>query len=125
MMTILVIDDNKDYRRTLIELLILENYQTLEAIDGLAGIEMIRKHSPDLIISDLEMPVMNGLQLLKLVKSHPILGKTPFIMITGYSDQAFVSSLSDLGLAACFLKPVGITELLGAIEKCLSADSAS
>lgn len=124
MNTILIIDDNTEYRRTLVELLRLENYRTLEAVDGLNGIEMLRQHSVDLIISDLEMPVMNGLQVLKMVKNHPTLAKIPFIMLTGYSDEAFLNSLAGLGLNTYFIKPVGINELLLAIEKCLGTGTS-
>jgi diguanylate cyclase len=121
MHTILVMDDNTEYRRTLLERLRLENYRTLEALNGLGGIERIHQHSPDLIISDLEMPSMKGCQVLKRVKAHPTLAKTPFIMLTGYSNESFLRSLLDFCLDAYFLKPVGLTELLLAIEKCLTA----
>lgn len=65
MQTILIIEDNVDYRVNLAEILQDELYYTLEAENGLIGLAMIGDHLPDLILCDIDMPIMTGVEILK------------------------------------------------------------
>ena len=71
MKTIMIIDDNKNYRVHLKRLLTLEDYATLEAEDGLLGLDAIHKYSPHLILCDMDMPVMDGMEVLRSVMELP------------------------------------------------------
>jgi len=64
MPTILIIDDNNDYRTNVADHLRLENYITLEAENGLVGMQMIRHYLPDMILCDVDMPLMDGIDVL-------------------------------------------------------------
>ena len=77
MNTILVIDDNEVYRQSLIQVLKLESYYTLEAEHAQIGLEMIELYTPNLIVCDVDMPLMNGLEVLETVKADPIAAKMP------------------------------------------------
>jgi CheY-like chemotaxis protein len=124
MSTVLVIDDNKDYRKSFRKVLELENYEALEAENGLTGIAMIRHHLPDIILCDIEMPVMNGIDVLRKVKAVPLWAKIPFVIISGHSNQHIVQAAYDLGVAAYLTKPVTIVELLAVIIRFLGANAA-
>ncbi len=113
--TILIIDDNKDYRANLAEVLGLENYETLEAENGQVGWQMIQAHSPSLIISDVDMPLMDGLELLKRTKTDSVLAKIPFLMVSGRNDQHIQKIANDLGVDQYFTKPISIKEILIAV----------
>jgi CheY-like chemotaxis protein len=115
MQTILVIDDDKDYRADIKELLELEQYQMLEAEDGFIGWQMIRRYSPDLVICDVDMPIMNGIEVLKQVKSTASLANIPFVILSG-QDECILLSAFKLGANGVLRKPVDIRVLLSAIK---------
>lgn len=115
MNTILVIEDNKTYRQNLIEVFELENYATLEAENGLIGLHMIQRHLPDIILCDIDMPVMNGIEVLRHVKADPFFAKIPFIISTGSSDGFDLKTAQELGAASYLTKPAKITDVLETI----------
>jgi two-component system alkaline phosphatase synthesis response regulator PhoP len=125
MYTILVIDDNEDYRTSFREVLELENYKTLEAENGLIGLAMIQQYVPDMILCDVEMPVMNGIDVLRTVKADVLLAKIPFVIITGQSDRELVQTAHDLGVAAYLTKPLAINDFLAVIIRFLQINTVS
>ncbi len=123
MHTILVIDDDNDYRDGLREVLELEQYQTIGAPNGLIGWQMVQLYLPDLIICDLDMPIMNGIEVLNTLKSTSSFANIPFVIVSG-QDEPMLISASKLGAEAFFRKPVDITILLSAINPYLQKKSA-
>lgn len=109
---ILVIDDNKDYREDLMQILEFENYTTLGAENGLIGLKMIEQHAPNIIVCDIDMPVMDGTKVLRIVKAHSIYGKIPFIVTTGHSDNKTIQTVSQLGAETYLIKPINIEKFL-------------
>jgi len=81
MAKILIIEDEADVRANLIDLLELEDYEVLEAENGLIGIEIARKELPDLILSDIMMPHKNGYEVLLDLQKDPHTQSIPFIDI--------------------------------------------
>lgn len=124
MHTILVIDDENDYRAGLREVLELEQYQTLEAENGLMGWQMIQQYSPDLVICDIAMPVMNGIEVLKTLKSTPSFADLPFIIISGEDDKILASAFR-LGANVVLRKPVDITVLMYALDPYLKNEPST
>ncbi|MEO6520579.1 MAG: two-component regulator propeller domain-containing protein [Mucilaginibacter sp.] len=84
--SILIIDDNPEIRNY-IKRIFSHDYSVLEAGDGEVGLEMIKKHLPDIIISDIVMPKLNGLDLCKIVKEDTLLSHIPIILLTGESGH--------------------------------------
>jgi CheY-like chemotaxis protein len=119
MHTILVIDDNQAYRADLLEILQYEDYATLEAENGLVGLQMIRQHSPDLILSDVDMPVMSGMDLLRAVKADPNYARIPFVVATARNDSRTQRTAQGLGAQTYLTKPVDISLFLATIVKLL------
>ena len=116
MKTILIIDDNKNYRANIINILNLEGYMTLEAENGLFGLQVIHEYSPHLILCDMDMPVMNGMEVLRSIKIDSKFSMIPFIIISGRNDEKTVTLAQDLGVAAYLVKTIDIKELLTAID---------
>jgi DNA-binding response OmpR family regulator len=125
MNTILLIDDNEDYRADLMEILEFENYVALGAENGLVGLEMIRQNSPDLVVCDLDMPGMNGIEVLKAVKSNPFHAKIPFIVASGRNDELTKQTVRDLGADIYLTKPVSVTEFLATIVCFLQTNNSA
>ena len=120
MSTILIIDDNKAYREDLIELLNLEGYIVLEAENGLLGLQIIRHYMPDLILCDVDMPVMDGVELLENIKKDPKLSMIPFLILSGGTDERAIKIAKDLEAGAYLTKGLSISDLLSKIAHFLT-----
>ena len=116
--TLLVVDDNKGVLDFLVLLLSKHGYKTIGANGGIECLEIVRRQHVDLIISDVMMPAMDGLQLceeLKLVTPH-----TPVILLTARDDMATRAAAMDLGVSEFVTKPVNNHDLLTRVRTQLS-----
>jgi len=105
-MKILVVDDNRDDRRLLRYIVEKKGHEAIEAEDGLEGLRMAKIHTPDLIISDALMPLMDGFQFLKAVKEDEKLKTIPFIFYSAiYKADKDVDLAVALGAEAYIIKP--------------------
>lgn len=114
--TILVIEDEKEIRSDIVKTLQLNNFETLAAPDGEVGYEMAKKHLPDLIVSDIMMPGLDGFELLKELQKLPDTENIPFLFLSAKSDKSDVREGMNLGADDFITKPYDIDELLTAVE---------
>jgi DNA-binding NtrC family response regulator len=112
---ILIVDDEADMRDSLRELLNREGYQVSEAANGLLALQKIRENSIDLIISDILMPEMDGLTLLKKVKETD--SDAAVILITGYSSIQGAIEAIKFGAEDYFTKPFNVIEIKKTVER--------
>ena len=119
MLTILLVDDNKDYRDVIQEVLEMEGYRVMPAENGAVALTLIQQSKPDLILSNGNMPVMTGTELLKVLKADEELNSIPFIMVTGRDEN--LSLVRDLGAVAVLIKPVPTDKLLSLINQILKS----
>lgn len=110
MSTILIIDDHEVVAESLAYLLSGEGFDTLVTRNGREGLEAIESHHPDLVICDYAMPGMTGLDVLRVLREHPHLSKTPFIMLTMFRDLD--ESARKAGADAFLSKTNGLDSLL-------------
>ena len=122
MSVILVIDDNVELRADLVEMLSIENFNVLEAKNGLIGFDMIEEHNPDLIICDIDMPIMTGIELLKIIKGNAKYKNIPFIIFSGNVDKGIPALLDDLGVDQHILKPPSLDRMISHISRLLKPD---
>lgn len=116
--TILIIEDEKDILALLSGLLESEGYQVITACNGRDGIAKFQEHNPDLIITDVRMPIMDGIEVLREVKTKE--SDTEVIILTGHSDEATAIDCLRLGAYDYFRKPLeDIDVLLTAVERVL------
>lgn len=113
MATILVIDDDMEMREVIAELLTLDGNDVLVAEDGVQGLEQYKNQLPDLVITDLEMPRMNGIELIESLQAEFV--DVPFIVITGSSDMALIEDVLDLDANRILHKPFEVDRLLDAV----------
>ncbi|MBY5570094.1 response regulator [Rhizobium leguminosarum] len=121
MVTVLCIEDEVEIRNLLVEELSEAGYKTLEASNGAEGLEMILSKWPDIVISDISMPVMDGHQLLAEIQiNHPELSNIPFILLTALTDRE--NTLVGLrgGAADYLTKPLDFDLLLAKLEGCVT-----
>jgi len=113
---ILVIEDNKEVRENISEILELSNYRVACAENGKKGVEMALEESFDLIICDIMMPVLDGYGVLHLLGKHKETSHIPFIFLTAKSDKADLRKGMDLGADDYLTKPFDGIDLLNAVE---------
>lgn len=117
--TVLIVDDNDDMRRYL-RTLLLDRYYVLEASDGQSGWKLARESVPDLIISDVMMPVMDGLTFCAKLKAEPLTSHIPVILLTARgSEQQQAEGLSQ-GADAYLTKPFSAEVLIAHIVSLLA-----
>jgi DNA-binding response OmpR family regulator len=112
---ILVIEDEYDIRSDLKETLQLNNYEVITAENGFDGFEKIVKYNPDLIICDVVMPIMNGYELLTLIRKNERIANIPFLFLTAKSDYDEIREGMNLGADDYLLKPFNHKILINAI----------
>jgi two-component system chemotaxis response regulator CheY len=119
---VMVVDDQASMRamirRSLQDLGFRDVRDKGDAAEALAAVRTDRVH---LIISDFNMPDMDGLQLLEAVRADPVIGKTVFIMLTGSSDREIVQKAAALGVNNYLVKPFAPASLKDKIERVFGA----
>ena len=115
--TILIIDDENSIRSTLKEILVYEKYLVLEASNGLEGIELIKKEQIDLVLCDIKMPKMDGLEVLQ--QSQIIQPDLPFIMISGHGTIDTAVDATKKGAYDFIAKPPDLNRLLITVRNAL------
>jgi sigma-B regulation protein RsbU (phosphoserine phosphatase) len=102
--TVLVIEDDPQYRMTLTAYLEDSGYTVLEAADGLEGLEVFTRARPDIVLTDLRMPKLDGLEVIAAVKARS--PSTPVIALTGRRDRLAEENALRLGAWRCLSKPI-------------------
>ena len=120
MKKILLIEDNYDIRHNTAEILELSNYKVLVAENGKIGVEMAMEFSPDLIICDIMMPVLDGYGVLHAVHKNESIKNTPFIFLTAKTERSDFRKGMELGADDFVTKPFSGTELLNAVDSRLN-----
>lgn len=117
-MTILIVDDFATMRKVIRNLLKQVGYENImEADNGEAGLAVLKSHKIDFVISDWNMPVMTGLELLKAVRADADIGKTPFLMVTAEALKENVVAAVKAGVSNYIVKPFTAEVLNEKIEK--------
>lgn len=118
-MKIMIVDDCPTTRRLLGLYLRGKSYELVFAENGLDALEKLARENISLILSDLNMPYMDGIELLKSVRSDPILSHIPFLMVTTEADEDEKKRALDSGANGYLVKPVTVDILLQSIRKIL------
>ncbi|KAB8029971.1 response regulator [Fluviispira multicolorata] len=117
--TILIVDDAITVRNLAKYALSRGGYNILEAEDGSVGLAVTRSNNVDLIISDLNMPKMNGLELAKAIKSDPKTQNIPIFMLSTVASQEVAQQGKEIGIMVWIVKPFVPDKLLAAVKRVL------
>ena len=103
---ILIVEDNHSVRKEIVLILQIENYQVHQAENGKGAIEILNTINPDLIISDINMPEMNGLELFEFVRHDLRFSAIPFVFLTDVSRTETHRTIQELGVEDWVTKPI-------------------
>ncbi len=113
---ILIIEDEVEICNDLVKILKLSDYDTLFAYDGLAGLNLANARIPDLIVSDIMIPKLNGYELLRALQEKHETASIPFLFLSAKSNKFDLREAMNLGADDFITKPYDIDELLNAIR---------
>jgi two-component system KDP operon response regulator KdpE len=113
---ILIVDDEPPIRRLLRNTLEVQNFRTIEAASGREALDALRREKPDLIILDLGLPDIDGLEVIKAVRDK---SATPIVILSGRGDEPGKVTALDLGADDYVTKPFGVNELMARIRAAL------
>lgn len=116
MKKILVIDDESDILDLVAGAVETQGWQALAATTGEEGLAIARAQSPDLVLCDIQLPGINGYEVLKQIRTHPSTTTTPFVFLSGIVDRAYVRQGMELGADDYIEKPFTVPELIRAFE---------
>ncbi|MGK0448894.1 MAG: DNA-binding response OmpR family regulator, partial [Polaribacter sp.] len=113
---ILVIEDSKNIREEICEILQFEKFEVIRAENGLQGLELAKKELPNLILSDISMPKLNGYQLLAELQKLPTTKSIPFIFLSAKSELLDLRKGMNMGADDYLVKPFNTEELITVVK---------
>jgi DNA-binding response OmpR family regulator len=116
---ILVIEDNRDSRDILSKLLRMSGYDVMSASDGEIGYTAAIKHEPDLIITDIHMPRMDGIEFVKRIRLQEALAETPILVVTAFGSNVAREAI-EAGADASAEKPFDFDKFLDTVQVLIS-----
>ena len=117
---VLVIEDTESNMKLFQHVLELHGYETLQAKDGIRGWELAREHRPDLILMDIQLPDISGLDVTKLLKDDETLKSIPIIAVTAFALEGDEEKMLNGGCDAYIPKPLPIPKFLQTLERLLA-----
>ncbi len=115
--TVLVVEDNDLNMKLFHDVLEAHGYNVLQAKDGMEGLRMAREHRPDLILMDIQLPDVSGLEVTKWLKDDETLKSIPVIAITAFAMAGDKEKILEGGCDAYLVKPISIPNFLQTVER--------
>ena len=116
---ILLVEDTEDNRQILRDLLSMAGYDTIEARDGAEGVAKAGEHKPDLILMDIQMPVMDGYEATRRIKADPALKSIPVVAVTSYALSGDEAKARAAGCDDYIAKPYSPRQMLAKVREIL------
>ena len=110
-LTVLVVEDTEDNRFMMRRLLEMTGYRVVEAINGEEAVKVAQAETPQLILMDLSLPVIDGLAATRLIRKLPALQSTPIIAVSAHESADFLAEALHAGCNSYITKPIDFTEL--------------
>jgi len=118
--TVLIVEDNELNMKLFNDLLEAHGYFTLQTKDGVEALRMARTHRPDLILMDIQLPEVSGLEVTKWLKEDEDLRSIPIIAVTAFAMKGDEQKIRDGGCEAYIAKPISVASFMSTVERFLS-----
>ncbi len=117
--TVLIVEDNELNMKLFHDLLEAHGYNTLETKDGREALKLARQHHPDLILMDIQLPEVSGLEVTKWIKEDESLKAIPVIAVTAFAMKGDEEKIREGGCEAYLAKPISVSNFLETVAKFL------
>ena len=114
---ILVVEDNELNMKLFCDILEANGYETIKSTDGASALELARKHHPDLILMDIQLPDVSGLEVTKRIREDSLVSKIPIVAVTAFAMRGDEEKIRDGGCEAYIAKPISVSRFLETVDK--------
>ena len=118
--SILVVEDNELNMKLFHDLLEAQGYNVLQSRDGMEALKLARTHKPDLILMDIQLPEVSGLEVTKWLKEDEALRSIPVIAVTAFAMKGDEEKIREGGCEAYISKPISVVNFLETVQKFLN-----
>ncbi len=118
--TVLIVEDNELNMKLFHDLLEAHGYDTLQTRDGVEALKIAREHKPDLILMDIQLPEVSGLEVAKWIKEDDSLRSIPIVAVTAFAMKGDEEKIRQGGCEAYIAKPISVAKFLETVERFLS-----
>ncbi|CAO3377973.1 two-component system cell cycle response regulator DivK [Azospirillum brasilense] len=116
---VLIVEDNELNMKLFHDLLEAHGYATLQTRNGMDALSIAREHRPDLILMDIQLPEVSGLEVTRWIKDDPELAGIPIIAVTAFAMKGDEEKIREGGCEDYIAKPISVTKFLQAVQKFL------
>ena len=117
--SVLIVEDNELNMKLFHDLLDAQGYQTLQTKDGMEALALAREHRPDLILMDIQLPEVSGLEVTKWIKEDDSLKTIPVIAVTAFAMKGDEEKIREGGCEAYIAKPISVQQFLETVRRFL------
>ena len=117
MSTVLIVEDNEKNMKLARDVLQAKGYKTLEAVTGEEGVQLAKQHVPDLVLMDIQLPGINGIEAFKQLRADAKTAKVPVVALTASVTPTDRSAISAAGFDAFVSKPINLKEFLETVKR--------
>jgi len=121
MSTVLIVEDNDKNMKLARDVLQAKGYQTLEAVTGEEGVKLAREKKPDLVLMDIQLPGINGIEAFRQIRAHENTRGIPVVALTASVTPTDRSAIAAAGFDAFLGKPINLKEFLDTVKRLVSA----
>jgi len=114
---ILIVEDNELNMKLFCDLLEAHDYETIQTRDGMAALDLAREHNPDLILMDIQLPEVSGLEVTKWLKEDEDLRKIPVVAVTAFAMKGDEEKIREGGCEAYIAKPISVGHFLETVKQ--------
>ena len=118
--TVLIVEDNDLNMKLFHDLLEAHGYSTIQTKDGMEAMKLAREHRPDLILMDIQLPEISGLEVTKWLKEDPDLRRIPVVAVTAFAMKGDEEKIRQGGCEAYIAKPISVVKFLETVAKLLN-----
>ena len=120
--TVMIVEDNELNMKLFRDLIEAYGYETVQTRSGLNAVELAREHRPDLILMDIQLPEISGLEVTRKLKDDPDLRRIPVIAVTAFAMKGDEERIREGGCEAYISKPISVPKFIETIKSFLKDD---
>jgi two-component system cell cycle response regulator DivK len=121
MSTILIVEDNEKNMKLARDVLQAKGYSTLEAVNGEEGVRLALQHKPDLVLMDIQLPDINGIEAFRRIRSNAETAAVPIVAFTASVTANDLSRIDQAGFDAFIGKPINIKEFVATVQRVIES----
>ena len=122
---VLIVEDNDLNMKLFRDLIEAQGLRTIHTRDGMAVLDLARAHKPDLVLMDIQLPEVSGLEVTRWLKNDPALASIPVIAVTAFAMKGDEEKIRSGGCEAYLAKPISVNEFVATIHRFLGSGGAS